>query len=79
MLVDPDTSNFREFAVKLPGEAADAVAHIDQAGVLAGLPLGEWWDSMSTCLLIGCDERTSQSDIDALVSALSSWVEEVGA
>jgi len=79
VLVDPDTSNFREFAVKLPGEAADAVAHIDQAGVLAGLPLGEWWDSMSNCLLIGCDERTSQSDIDALISALSSWVEEVDA
>ena len=78
-LINPESPNFREFAVKLPGEAADAVAHMDQAGVLAGLPIGEWWDSMSNCLLIGCDERTSQSDIDALVSALSSWVEEAGA
>ncbi|MAK95267.1 MAG: aminomethyl-transferring glycine dehydrogenase [Euryarchaeota archaeon] len=76
-LVDPDTPNFREFAVKLPGDAGEAIAHMDEAGVLGGLDLGDWWDSMSTCLLIGCDERTSQSDIDALTSALSSWIEEV--
>ena len=77
-LANPDTRNFREFAVKLPGDAGEAVAHMDDAGVLAGLAMGEWWNSMSNCLLIGCDERTSQSDIEALVSSLSSWVEEVG-
>jgi len=65
--------------VKLPGNAADAVAHMDRAGVLGGLDLGQWWDSMSSCLLIGCDERTSQSDIDSLVSALTSWTKEVNA
>ena len=78
-LVDPNTPNFREFAVKLPGKAAEAVAHMDAAGVLGGFPMGEWWDSMSSYLLIGCDERTTQSDIDALVSALTAWVEEVSA
>ena len=78
-LVDPDAPNFREFAVKLPGNASDAVAHMDKAGVLGGFPMGEWWDSMSSCLLIGCDERTTTSDIDALVYALSTWVKEVSA
>ena len=78
-LVDPDTPNFRDFAVNLPGEAKKALAHMDRVGVLGGLDMGEWWDSMSTCLLIGCDERTSQTDIHALVSALSSWAEEVSA
>ena len=78
-LVDPDTPNFREFAVKLPGNAADAVAYMDSVGVLGGFPMGEWWKSMSSCLLIGCDERTTKSDIDALVSSLSEWVEEVSA
>ena len=52
---------------------------MDAAGVLGGFPMGEWWDSMSSCLLIGCDERTTQSDVDALVSALTAWVEEVSA
>ena len=59
--------------------ASDALAHMDAAGVLGGFPMGEWWDSMSSCLLIGCAERTTTSDIDALVSALSAWVEEVSA
>ena len=77
-LVDPEASNFREFAVKLPGEASDALTHLDSEGVLGGLDLGVWWDFMSTCLLIGADERTSDSDIDALVVGLSSWLEEVG-
>jgi len=52
---------------------------MDKAGVLGGFPMGEWWDSMSSCLLIGCDERTTTSDIDALVYALSAWVKEVSA
>ena len=75
-LVNPESSNFREFAVKLPGEAAAAVAHMDSAGVLGGFPLGGWWDSMSDCLLIGCDERTSNSDIEALTSSMRSWIRE---
>ena len=31
---------------------------------------------MSNCLLIGADERTSESDIEALAAGLSSWLEE---
>jgi glycine dehydrogenase subunit 1 len=78
-LLNSNNQNFRDFTVKLPGDAADAVAHMDDLGVLGGLALGDWWDSMSDCLLIGCDERTSQSDIDSLVSSLKSWIEEVQA
>jgi glycine dehydrogenase subunit 1 len=77
-LVDPQACNFREFAVKLPGEASDALTYLDANGVLGGFDLGVWWDGMSTCLLIGADERTSESDIEALVAGLSSWLEEVG-
>ena len=76
-LVNPKAANFREFTVILPIDAAAAVSYADVAGINAGLALGEWWDGMSRCLLIGCDERTSQSDIEALVSALSQWVSEV--
>ena len=78
-LVDPQASNFREFAVKLPGEASDALAHLDASGVLGGFNLGAWWDGMSTCLLIGADERTSESDINALAAGLTSWLKEAGA
>jgi hypothetical protein len=50
---------------------------MDRNGVLGGFPLGDWWESMSDRLLIGCDERTSNSDIEALSKVLSAWVEEV--
>ena len=76
-LVSPSMPNFREFAVKLPGLASDALLFMDDRGVLGGFDIGEWWNLKSSHLLIGCDERTSQSDIDALVDALSSWIEEV--
>ena len=39
-LVDPGTPNFRDFAVKLPGQAADAVTHMDASGVLGGFDMG---------------------------------------
>ena len=76
-LVHPNSHNFRDFVIKLPGDAGDAVSFMDSKGVMAGLPLGKWWDSMSSCLLIGCDERTSESDISSLANAIEDWVSEV--
>ena len=64
---------FREFAVRIPGSARDALRSMDESGVLGGFDLGRWWDSMSDCLLIGCDESTSEADIQALTEALGNW------
>jgi hypothetical protein len=50
---------------------------MDSEGVIAGLPLGLWWESHSSCILIGCDERTSLSDISSLVSVVKKWIKEV--
>jgi hypothetical protein len=50
---------------------------MDSEGVIAGFPLGLWWESHSSCILIGCDERTSHSDISSLVSAVKKWIKEV--
>jgi len=76
-VVESNNPNFREFVVELPGDARSAVDYMDRNGVLGGFPLGDWWESMSDRLLIGCDERTSNSDIEALSKVLSAWVEEV--
>ena len=80
-LVDPKASNFREFAVKLPGEASEALAHLDGEGVLGGFDLGVWWADygLSTCLRIGADERPSQSDIAARGAGPSSRIAGAGA
>ena len=76
-VVESNNPNFREFVVELPGDARLAVDYMDRNGVLGGFPLGDWWESMSDRLLIGCDERTSISDIEALSTVLSAWVEGV--
>ena len=55
----------------------EAISFMDSKGVIAGQPLGSWWDSHSSCILIGCDERTSSEDISALVTVIEEWIEEV--
>ena len=76
-LVDTNSSNFREFRIKLPDKASSALSFLDDHGVIAGLDLGIWWDSLDCCLLIGVDERTSKSDIKQLHDGLSLWLKEV--
>ena len=76
-LLHPKSSNFREFAVRVPGDSEAAISFMDSKGVIAGQPLGSWWDSYSSCILIGCDERTSSEDISALVTVIEEWIKEV--
>jgi len=73
-LVNPSACFFREFAIRIPGSAREALGSMDSAGVLGGLDLGNWWSGMSDCILIGCDEGTSEADISALADALGKWV-----
>ncbi len=73
-LVNPEGFFFREFAVRIPGPAKEALESMDSAGVLGGLNLGNWWAEMSDCLLIGCDEGTTEADISALTDALGNWI-----
>jgi len=76
-LLHPNSSNFREFVIKVPGDSEQAIAFMDSKGVIAGFPLGLWWESHSSCILVGCDERTSDNDISSLVSVVNEWISEV--
>ncbi len=71
----PNSPVFREFAVRVPGKSSEALAHIFDIGVIGGFDLGQWWPEKESWILIGCDERTSESDISSLKKSLSSWVE----
>ena len=77
LIILSKSSNFREFRIKLPDKASSALSFLDDYGVIAGLDLGIWWESLDHCLLIGTDERTSKSDIQKLHDGLSLWLEEV--
>ena len=73
-LVNQGGCFFREFAIRLPGQATEALASMYSDGVIGGISLGNWWDDMGDCLLIGCDEGTSESDISALADSISNWI-----
>tara|TARA_B000000475_G_scaffold107247_1_gene87013 strand:- start:134 stop:1105 length:972 start_codon:yes stop_codon:yes gene_type:complete len=71
----PKSPVFREFAVKVPGKSSEALSHIFELGVIGGFDISQWWPEKESWILIGCDERTSESDISSLKKSLSSWVE----
>ena len=71
----PKSPVFREFAVKVPGKSSEALSHIFELGVIGGFDISQWWPEKKSWILIGCDERTSESDISSLKKSLSSWVE----
>ena len=75
-LAFPKSPVFREFAVKVPGKSSEALSHIFELDVIGGFDLGQWWPDKGSWILIGCDERTSESDISLLKKSLTSWVEE---
>ena len=75
-LAFPKSPVFREFAVKVPGKSSEALSHIFELGVIGGFYLGQWWPDKGSWILVGCDERTSESDISLLKKSLTSWVEE---
>jgi len=75
-LLYPNASNYREIAIRLPGEASKALSFLDEVGVIGGLDLGSWWDENGDCILVGTDERTSERDIAALCRGLEKWIKE---
>ena len=60
-----------EFAVCLPKPAQPLVdALIERYGVVAGLPLGRYYQGMDNVLLVACTEKNSREQIDRLVESL---------
>lgn len=52
------------------GEVEMVVENARQHGMLAGLPLGQWYPELSDCLLVAITEKRSREEIDALVDVL---------
>ena len=75
-----DASHYNEFAIRIPGTAADCLTHLDEEWDLTGgFDLGEWFDGMDDCLLVCATDQIDGEDIDELASGLASWCKEVGA
>ncbi|MGH7859331.1 MAG: aminomethyl-transferring glycine dehydrogenase subunit GcvPA [Candidatus Binatia bacterium] len=60
---------FNEFAVRLKDARRRHARAVDR-GVLAGVPLGEWYPALDDALLVCATELHTASDIDRLAEAL---------
>ena len=70
-----DRPTFKEFVVRSPGVPVDElIGKASEAGFLAGVPLGTWYDELADCFLVTATERRTRSEIDQLVECLSELV-----
>ena len=74
-LVNQGGCFFREFAIRLPGQAKAALESMYSDGGIGGVSLGNWGPEMSDCILIGCDEGTTETDISSLSNAIENWID----
>jgi glycine cleavage system P protein (glycine dehydrogenase) subunit 1 len=68
-LAFPQAPFLWEFALRVPGEAAEVAAWMRRRGIVAGLPLGRVDAALGDCLLVCCTETTSPVAIARYVEA----------
>jgi glycine dehydrogenase subunit 1 len=62
--------HFKEFVLRVPGDARDLARSLADRGYLAGPNLGRWWPELGDCLLIAVTERRSEAEIEGLAQAI---------
>jgi glycine dehydrogenase subunit 1 len=65
-----DAPFFKEFAVRTRKDVGKVVDHCRSRGILAGVPLGQWYPDLGDCLLVAVTEKRTREQIDRLVAAL---------
>ncbi len=66
-----DVPFFKEFVVRSKRKDVTAVLEAcQQAGVLAGVPLGKWYPQLDDCFMVAVTEKRTKEEMDRLVGAL---------
>jgi len=72
-----DRPFFKEFVVRdTDGEVQQALAEAQEAGILAGVPLGTWYPDLDDCFLVAVTEKRTKDEIDRLADALGGIASE---
>jgi glycine dehydrogenase subunit 1 len=67
----PDRPYFNEVLVRLAEPVDAVIRRADDAGILAGVPVGEHYPQFADCLLVAVTERRTREEIDRLVDVLA--------
>jgi glycine dehydrogenase subunit 1 len=70
-LAFPEQATFKEFAVRVGRNAADAIHAARERGVHPGYAVGRDYAGLDDTLLVAVTERRTPEDIDRLVEALT--------
>lgn len=62
--------SFNEFTVSLPKQADQVVAALLAKGIVAGLPLGQYFEGSENLMVVTVTEKRSKKEIDLLVKEL---------
>ncbi|MCH7700691.1 MAG: aminomethyl-transferring glycine dehydrogenase subunit GcvPA [Planctomycetes bacterium] len=65
-----DQPFFKEFTVQTTREVPTVLEHCRAQGILAGVSMGRWFDTLTDCFTVSVTERRSRQQIDELVEAL---------
>jgi glycine dehydrogenase subunit 1 len=68
-LAHPEAPTFNEIHVVGPGPGAELVTRLAADGILAGVPSHTWGGSWPDGLLLAVTERTTTTEVDALIDA----------
>lgn len=64
---------FKEFVIRdAENDVAGLLKSAEQQGLLAGVPLGQWYPELADCFLVAVTEKRTKTEIDALVTNLAS-------
>lgn len=65
---------FKEFVLRVPGDASEIARRLAERGYMAGPPLGSARPDLKNCLLIAVTERRTPDEIEGLAKSLAEAV-----
>jgi glycine dehydrogenase subunit 1 len=65
-----DGPMFNEFVVRSEAPVSEVLTRLEEAGILAGIPLGKDYPELADCFLVCVTEQNQREEIDALIAAL---------
>lgn len=69
-----DAPFFKEFVLRVPGDAGEVATALGRRGHLVGPSLGPWYPWLADCLLVAVTERRTLEEIEGLAKALAEVV-----
>jgi glycine dehydrogenase subunit 1 len=73
----PSAVTFNEFTLVLPKNADLVVKLLLERGIAAGVPLGQYYQGLENCLVVTVTEKRTKKEIDLLVNALKSDLDDI--